>query len=44
MPANDSPEHKTFLHEVFCPQLPQHEVNTLHNRGFEDIKDNDFKT
>ena len=44
MPANDSPEHKTFLHEVFCPQLSQHEVNTLHNRGFEDIKDNDFKT
>ena len=44
IPANDSPEHKTFLHEVFCPQLSQHEVNTLHNRGFEDIKDNDFKT
>jgi hypothetical protein len=44
IPANDSAEHKTFLHEVFCPQLFQHEVNTLHNRGFEDIKDNDFKT
>ena len=44
IPANDSAEHKTFLHEVFCPQLSQHEVNTLHNRGFEDIKDNDFKT
>ena len=44
VPANDSAEHKTFLHEVFCPQLSQHEVNTLHNRGFEDIKDNDFIT
>ena len=44
MPAIDSNEHQTYLHEIFCPQLSQHEVNTLHNRGFTEIKDNKFVT
>jgi hypothetical protein len=44
MPAIDSSEHQTYLHEIFCPQLSQHEVNTLHNRGFTGIKDNKFVT
>ena len=44
MPAIDSSEHQTYVHEIFCPQLSQHEVNTLHNRGFTGIKDNKFVT
>jgi hypothetical protein len=44
MPANDSKEHQTYFHEIFCPQLSQHEVNTLYTRGFADIKINKFVT
>ena len=41
-PENDSDEHRDLFHEVFAPQLSQHEINLLFSRGYEDMCDSNF--
>jgi hypothetical protein len=41
-PENSSGEHRDLFHEVFAPQLSQHEVNLLFSRGYEDMCDANF--